>query len=79
MLTCVRHLRIIRGKLDRFLGERWVKVFQVTLGADERFVGGGNLLVLQLLPVNGAEKWVGLDVRKTRLLMAAQPLHWILL
>ena len=72
------YLRIIRGELDRLIGECGVKVLQVALRADERFVGRGDLLVLQLLPIDGAEKWVGLDVGKAGVWVAAQPLCWIL-
>jgi len=74
----IHHIRVIWCKLDWFIGERGVKVFKVTFALQGRLVGRGNLLVLQGVPVNGAEERVRLNVREARLGMAAQTLLLVL-
>ena len=46
-------------------------MFKISLVADMRFVWRDNLFLLQLVPVDAAEEWVGLDVVEACLGMAA--------
>ncbi len=69
---------VIGRQLYRFVRELRVEVLEVSLGLDRRFVGRTDLLLVQHLPVDGAEERVRLDVSEARLRVAAQALHRIL-
>ncbi len=68
------NLPIIWGELNWFISELWVKVFQISLWLDSRFIRWGDLFLIQHLPVYCAEEWVRLNICKTCLWMTSKSL-----
>ena len=65
---------VVGRELHRLVGEGRVEVLEVPLVSDVRFVRRNDLLLLQAVPVDGAEERVRLDVLESGTPVAAQPL-----
>src|SRR6218665_2701840 len=66
------YVLIVRGELNRFIGELWIEMFQISIALHLWNIRRNNLFGFQRLPIDCPKEWMTLNILKAGLRMTAQ-------